>query len=134
MHIRDLVPESQVRAFLAQLMDLPAEAVVRVEDVTAAEQVRYRCFPRSKGFRTSVSVVLVGRAPVGWPRTDLELGKAVARFFSQDVVVDPADGDPNPFRWLLVRPDGSEFPVSEIPPEDDEDEDGIVIVEPPVES
>jgi len=68
------------------------------------------------------------QAPPTVPQTDIELAKALARRYSERVLISP-ETDSNPYAWELVTPDGHMERVHEIPREDEQDDDGVVIDE-----
>jgi hypothetical protein len=129
VHLPECIPEDVVRAALAQMLRLAIEELAPLEVATPATQVPYHYASHSRGFRTTIELY-AGRAPEPAPRSDLQLAQYLARRFAQDALIS-TDGNASPYRWLLVRPDGTTIGVTEVPPDGDGDDqdDGIVIAE-----
>jgi hypothetical protein len=128
VHLRGCVPEGLLRVALAQMLDLATEDLAPLEVATQSTTVPYQYTSHSRGFLTTIELY-AGSAPESSPKSDLGLAQYLARRFAQDTLISPAEGNANPYRWLLVRPDGTTVEVTEIPPDGDEQEDGIVIAE-----
>lgn len=127
VHLRDRVSEDALRDELAQLLGLSKDDVVPLDAATPITLVPYQYTARSRGFLSTIEVY-AGRAPESASSSDLALAQRLAQRFAQDALISPpAEGD-QPYRWLLVRPDGTTTSVTEVP--QDDDEDGIVIAEP----
>jgi hypothetical protein len=127
VHLRERVPEEALRDELARLLGLATEDLVPLEAATATSRVPYQYTPRVRGFQATIEVY-VGRAPASAPTSELAVAEHIARRFAQDVLISPPAGGEDPYRWLLVRPDGTTANVAEIV-SDDDDEDGIVIAD-----
>jgi hypothetical protein len=124
VHLRDRVREDELRDELAQLLGLSIEDLAPLDAATPATLVPYQYTMRARGFLSTIEVY-AGRVPV--PRTDLSVAERLAARFAQDALISPPGGSDDPYRWLLVRPDGTTAEVTEVP---QDDEDGIVIAEP----
>jgi hypothetical protein len=124
VHLRERVPEEALRDELARLLGLSKEDLAPLDAATPATLVPYQYTPRARGFLVTIEVY-AGRASESAPRSDLALAQQLARRFAQDALVSPLTGE-DPYRWLLVRPDGTTANVTEVAP-GDEEEDGIVI-------
>ena len=127
VHLRERISEDRMRAALASALGIAEDQLAPLEESTASTLVPYEYTPRSRGFLTTIEAY-AGQAPAPAPKSDLELARVLAKEFGQDALIPPADSDANPFRWVLVHPDGSTVAVAEVPPDDDDD--GIVIEEP----
>lgn len=125
VHLRELVPEEELRDELARLFGLAKEELASLDAATPDTLVPYQYTPRARGFLATIEVY-AGRAPAAAPRSDLVLAEHLARHFAQDALISPPGGGSAPYQWLLVRPDGTTLNVAEIPSDDD---DGIVIAE-----
>jgi len=126
VHLRERISEARIRVALAAAMGIAQDDLAPLEAATPSTLVPYEHTPRSKGFLTTIAAY-AGQAPPSAPRSDLDLARVLAKHLGQDALISPDDADPDPFRWILVRPDGSTTVVNELP----SDDDGIVIVEPP---
>jgi hypothetical protein len=127
VHLRGRIREDELRDELAQLLGVSRENLAPLDGATPATLVPYQYTQRARGFLSTIEVY-AGRLPESVPRTDLGVAERLASRFAQDALISPPAGSNDPYRWLLVRPDGTTAEVSEVP--QDEDEDGIVIVEP----
>jgi hypothetical protein len=128
-HLRQQVSEEALREELARWLGLATEDLVPLDRATPATLVPYQYTQRSRGFLVTIEVY-AGRLAAFEQSSDLALGKHLARQFAQDVLVSPTRSE-SPYRWLLLRPDGTTTSVLEAAC--DEEEDGIVIVEPAAE-
>jgi hypothetical protein len=126
VHLRECVPEDALRDELAKLLGLAKEDLAPLEAATAATRVPYQYTPRRRGFRVTIEVY-AGRVPASATTSDLALAEQLARRFAQDALISPPAGSEDPYRWLLVRPDGTTANVTEVVLDDDED--GIVIAD-----
>ena len=129
VHLREHVPEEELRDALAKVFGVAKEKLALLEDATPATLIPYQYTPRSRGFLLTIEVY-AGRASESGPKSDLALAARLAKHFAQDALISPPAGGEDPYRWLLIRPDGTTINVAEIPSEGDED--GIVIAEPRV--
>ena len=131
-HLREYIPEDVIHAALAQMLGLVIEDLAPLEVATPSTVAPYQYISHSRGFLTAVELY-AGHAPESAPRSDLQLARHLARRFAQDALISPAEGDVNPYRWLLVRSDGTTVGVTEVPRDEDGDgqEDGIVIADQP---
>jgi hypothetical protein len=126
VHLRERVPEETLRDELAKLLGLAKEDLVPIDAATATTRVPYQYTPRARGFQATIELY-TGRAPASAPTSDLALAEHIARHFAQDVLISPPAGGEDPYRWLLVRPDGTTADVAEIA--SDDEEDAIVIAD-----
>jgi hypothetical protein len=126
VHLRGHIREDVMRDELARMLGLPIEDLSPLGAATQSTKAPYQYMPHSRGFLTTIELY-AGSAPEPAPRSDLALAQYLARCFAQDALISPIDGDANPYHWLLVRPDGTTVGVTEVPPDEEDEEDGIVI-------
>lgn len=129
VHLRHHVDEVELRAALAALLRIDLADIAPLETASPALLVPYQYTARTRGFRSTIEVY-AGRLPDSDDNTDLRLAKSLAKRFAQDALITPPSGGDDPYRWLLVRPDGTSTEVAEVPPDEDEEDDGVVIREP----
>lgn len=129
VHLREHVSEDELRGELAQLLGVSKGDIVPLDAATPATLVPYQYTVRTRGFLSTVEVY-AGRVPEAHPNLNLTVAEHLAKRFAQDALISPPEDSDDPYRWLLVRPDGTTVKVTEVPPDDDED--GIVIAEPDV--
>jgi hypothetical protein len=127
VHLRDRVPEDALRDELAQLLGVSKGDIAPLDTATPMTLVPYQYTTRARGFLSTVEVY-AGRVPESVARSELIVAEHLAKRFAQDALISPPAGSDDPYRWLLVRPDGTTANVTEVPPDDDED--SIVIAEP----
>ncbi len=64
----------------------------------------YQLERRAIGFRTELDLLL-DPTEVPGAESELDIARSLARSLREDVLVDVPGGTPNPYLWLLVRPD-----------------------------
>jgi hypothetical protein len=78
---------------------------------------------RPRAFRTAVTAYVDPTS--GLVARDLELGRILAKALLTDALAPVPDGE-DPYQWLLIKPDGRVFEVSEVPDETEEADDVVI--------
>ena len=126
VHLRDRIAEDTLRHELAHLFGVSELHIAPLDAATPETLVPYQYTERARGFLSTVEIY-AGRVPPSTAWSDLIVAAHLAKKVTQDALIAPPDGSNDPYRWLLVRPDGTTAAVTEAPQHDDDD--GIVIAE-----
>jgi hypothetical protein len=129
VHLRGAQTDDAVVGALSRALGLPREHIrdLAADDVDGAAVLLERGVAntkRARAFRTTISAYVD-------PTQGVALGDdlALARVLARELLVDalaPRPDDDDPYLWILVKPDGRTFVVSQTLDEGDEADDVVV--------
>lgn len=121
--LRDPISWPRLATALSIVLRVDSDEISALADVTdEAPLVVVEHHTRQHGFRTDITLYLRGRAGAE-PSDSLTLAEKMSRELQQEVLVSPPASweiSQNPFRWVLIQPDGRRFIAEQLDPDSDD--------------
>jgi hypothetical protein len=129
VHLRGAQTDDAIVGALARALALPREHIrdLSADDAAAAPLLLERGVAdtkRARAFRTTISAYVDPSRGIALG-DDLALARVLARELLVDALAPHPDQD-DPYQWILVKPDGRTFVVSQTLDEGDEADDVVV--------